>query len=89
MLLCQYALFILIVYMLLLNKTIAHPGPPVLSKLWHGVPIPQPLASVGEKLINQIKAIVLDLLLRRVFNSAIDLKLMLEIITDVRPKCVP
>jgi hypothetical protein len=44
---------------------------------------------VGEKLVNKIKAIVLNLLLRRLWNMCMVLKLVLEVITDVRPKCVP
>jgi hypothetical protein len=44
---------------------------------------------VGEKLVNKKKAIVLNLLFRRLWNVGIVLKLMLEVITDVRPKCVP
>jgi hypothetical protein len=44
---------------------------------------------VEEKLVNKVKAIILNLLLRRLWNICMVLKLMLEVITDVRPKCVP
>jgi hypothetical protein len=44
---------------------------------------------MGEKLVNKIKAIVLNLLLRRFFNVGMVLKVITKVITDVGPKCIP
>jgi len=43
---------------------------------------------MGQELVNEIEAIVLDLLLRRHWDLSMVLKLITKVITDVRPKFV-
>ena len=89
MLFCQSLLFIHIICMLLLDEVIAQNGPLVHIRQWHSVPILQPPIGMREKLINQIKAQVLNLLLRRLQNLSIVLNVITEIITDMMPKPIP
>jgi len=44
---------------------------------------------MGQKFVNKIEAIVLNLLLRRLWDMSMVLKLITKVITDVRPKSVP
>src|SRR5713101_243949 len=90
---CKGSLLLLIILSLLSNKRVwvMKNVPPVPDDLWHAVPIIKPLSRLAKKLINEIKAIVLNLVLcwLHIILEDMVLKLIFEIITYVSPKSVP
>src|SRR5580698_5854224 len=91
---CKGSLLLLIILSLLYNEGIwiMKNVSPISHHLWHAIPISKPLSRLAKKLINKIKAIVLNLFLCWLHISIVKdmvLKLVFEIITYVLPKSVP
>jgi hypothetical protein len=90
-LLGKISLLLWIIVPLLSNKGIhvLKDGAPISCDLWHAVPILKSLPRLSKKLVDEIKAIILDLLLWWLLFSIMKDRVALEIITNVLPKGVP
>jgi hypothetical protein len=90
MLCCQNCLLLNVIAVLLCNVTVVDLCIPILSHLRHVWPIySEGLFREHEKLIDEIKAIILDISIGGVDTKVALLKVMAQVITDVRPVCVP
>jgi hypothetical protein len=78
----------MVILHLLLNEVIAQDDTPGVKNLRHAVPLLKPPPSVREKSVNEIEAIVLHLFITCIFYAP-PMKLALQVITDVRPECIP
>jgi hypothetical protein len=87
---CQLCLLHRIIPALLCDETVFDVGFPILSDLRHIWPIPlEGLSRDHEKLIDEIKAIILNIIICWIGTDVGVLKLISQVITNVRPVCVP
>ena len=90
MLCCQDCLLLHIIAALLCNVTVVEVCIPILSDLRHVWPIfSERLSRELEKLINEVEAIILDIVICGVDTNVALLKAIAQVITDMRPVCVP
>src|SRR5882757_6552757 len=90
MLCCQDCLLLHIIAALLYNVMVVEVCIPILSDLRHVWPIfSERLSRELEKLINEVEAIILNIVICGVDTNVALLKAIAQVITDVRPVCVP